>query len=411
MARAKSNSSKKTKVSGKSTKKGTSKAGGKSLSKSGAKYRGPASRGRSSHKSVARSNAPKSAGVKVAAPRAVEMPMPDLPTKIYETGPYQLLDSGNMRKLERFGNYILIRPAPQAIWPPLLQGGDWGRADAVFTRDTEGGGQWEWRNRISRDFDVMYNDISFQIKLTNFGHTGLFPEQIDNWDWIRKQIRGRMERTNNANLHLLNMFAYTGGSTLAASQAGAHVVHLDAAKGVVDWARKNARLCRLDERPIRWIVDDAMKFMEREIRREHKYEAIVFDPPTFGRGPKGEVFKIESQLKELMDMTKELLSHRALFVIYSCHTPGFTPITMQNQLAPLGAARGGRIDTGEMTVMDSRGRQLPSGVYARWLARDAVEYEDVVAKRAEKKSEKSTEKNTQKKSEESAEEKVEKKEE
>mgnify|MGYP003865351967 CR=1 FL=1 len=392
MARAKSNSSKKEKARGRSAKKGASKRSSKSFSKAAGKNRGQATKGRSSHKSGARSNAQKSSASESAMPQSVEMPMPDLPPKLYETGPYQLLDSGNMRKLERFGNYILIRPAPQAIWPPQLQGGDWGRADAVFTRDEEGAGQWEWRNKISRDFDVMYSDISFQIKLTNFGHTGLFPEQIDNWMWIREQIRSRMARTNNANLHVLNLFAYTGGSTLAASQAGAHVVHVDAAKGVVDWARKNARLCRLDERPIRWIVDDAMKFMEREIRREHKYEGIIFDPPTFGRGPKGEVFKIEAQLKDLMEMTKQLLSHRALFVVYSCHTPGFTPITMQNQLAPIGAARGGRIDTGEMTVMDSRGRQLPSGVYARWLARDAVEHEESMAEQAEKKSKKEAEK-------------------
>lgn len=317
--------------------------------------------------------------------------MPDLPTKLYEAGPYQLLDSGNMRKLERFGNYIFVRPAPQAIWPQQLRGGDWGRADAVFTRDSEGGGQWEWRNKITRDFDVMYGEMSFQIKLTNFGHTGLFPEQVDNWAWMREQIRGRMARTNNANLHVLNLFAYTGGSTLAASQAGAHVVHVDAAKGVVDWARKNARLCRLDERPIRWIVDDAIKFMEREERRGHKYEGIIFDPPTFGRGPKGEVFKIEAQLDELLRLTKALLSHKALFVIYSCHTPGFTPTTMQNQMAPLGAARGGRIDTGEMVVMDARGRKLPSGVYARWLARDAVEFEELQAQKKSKAKAKSEE--------------------
>ncbi|MCB0095101.1 MAG: class I SAM-dependent methyltransferase, partial [Caldilineaceae bacterium] len=154
------------------------------------------------------------------------------PPKPYEMGEYVLLDSGNMQRLERLGNYTLIRPALQAVWQPRLTSGEWNRADAIFSRDSEGGGQWEWRHKISRDFDVLFSNLSFHIKLTNFGHLGLFPEQVDNWDWLRTKIRARMAATNNRNLHVLNLFAYTGGSTLAASQAGAHVVHVDAAKGV-----------------------------------------------------------------------------------------------------------------------------------------------------------------------------------
>ncbi|MBV7334303.1 class I SAM-dependent methyltransferase [Chloroflexi bacterium TSY] len=293
-----------------------------------------------------------------------------VPPKPYELGDYILLDSGNMRKLERLGNYTLIRPAPQAIWQPHLPRGEWNRADAIYTRDSSGSGQWTWQNKIERDFDVLYNDMQLHIKLTNFGHMGLFAEQAANWTWMRELIRKRMDATNQRNLHVLNLFAYTGGSTLAASQAGAHVVHLDAAKGVVDWARKNAQLCRLEERPIRWLVDDAVKFIKREERRGNRYEGIILDPPSFGRGPKGEVFKIEKDLAQLLEGCRALLSNQALFFLYSCHTPGFTPITMQNQLEPVVAKLDGELETGEMTITERNGRLLPSGVYGRWYANE-----------------------------------------
>lgn len=197
---------------------------------------------------------------------------------------------------------------------------------------------------------------------------GLFPEQAANWDWLREAIRTRMQRTNNRNLHVLNLFGYTGGSTLAASQAGAHVAHVDAAKGVVDWARKNAQLCALDERPIRWLVDDALKFVKREERRGNSYQGIILDPPSFGRGPQGEVFKIENDLLPLLDACQALLARDALFILYSCHTPGFSPIVLENQLQPLVVDRRGKVESGEMTVAESGGRLLPSGTYVRWRA-------------------------------------------
>lgn len=287
-----------------------------------------------------------------------------------EVGEYKLLDSGNMRKLEQLGSFRIIRPSPQAIWDTKLNGSEWQRADATFTRNKDGGGEWEWHNKVGRDLEVLYNTLFFNIQLTNFGHMGLFAEQADNWDWIRRTIRTRMEKTNNRNLNVLNLFAYTGGSSLAASQAGAHVVHVDASKGIVDWAKRNAKLCHLDQRPIRWIVDDAIKFAKREIRREHVYQGIIFDPPTFGRGPKGEVFKIEKDLKELMDCAKQLLAKDALFVLYSCHTPGFTPITMENQLEPVVSSLTGKLESGEMTIMDQSNRALPSGVYGRWSSKN-----------------------------------------
>ncbi|MEM7131782.1 MAG: class I SAM-dependent methyltransferase [Chloroflexota bacterium] len=290
--------------------------------------------------------------------------------KSEQIGEYALLDSGNMQKLEQVGPYRIIRPSPQAIWTPQLAKGEWKRADAQFQRDSTGNGEWTWHNKVARDFEVLYNNLFFQIQLTNFGHMGLFAEQMENWDWLRTKIRDRMKRTNDRNLHVLNLFAYTGGSSLAASQAGAHVVHVDASKSIVDWAKKNARLCHLEERPIRWLVDDAIKFAKREIRRNNRYQGIIFDPPSFGRGPKGEVFKIEKDLEVLMNCCQELLAKDALFVLYSCHTPGFTPTSMKNQLTPAIPKEEGMLEVGEMIIVDKCGRALPSGVYARWSAED-----------------------------------------
>jgi 23S rRNA (cytosine1962-C5)-methyltransferase len=292
-----------------------------------------------------------------------------VPTTGESTG-YTLLDSGDMQKLERVGPYLLVRPSPQAIWSPRLDRSQWEKADGVYYRTSEGGGHWEWRSHVKREFDLLFNTLSFEIHLTNFGHMGLFPEHAAHWGWMRDLIRKRLQRTNDRNLHVLNLFAYTGGSTLAASQAGAHVVHLDAARNVVDWARKNAHLSALDERPIRWLVDDVMKFVGRERRRNSRYHAIILDPPSFGRGPQGEVFKIEKDLLPLLEACRDLLAPNALFVLYSCHTPGFTPITMSNQLGEMVSSLRGQMECGEMTVEESKGRLLPSGTFARWSAQE-----------------------------------------
>ncbi len=280
---------------------------------------------------------------------------------------YELLDSGNMQKLERIGPYLLVRPSAQAMWSPRLHELEWAKADGTYVRTSEGGGKWAWRVKVKREFEMLFNTLAWEIHLTDFGHMGLFPEQADNWDWLRDLIRQRMAKTNDRNLHVLNLFAYTGGSTLAASQAGAHVVHLDAAKNVVEWARKNARLCAMQERPIRWIVDDALKFVKREQKRSQRYQAIILDPPSFGRGPQGEVFKIERDIMPLLEACHELLAHDSLFILYSCHTPGFTPLTLANQLGEM-MGTNGVVESGEMTVRDRSGRSLPSGSYARWSA-------------------------------------------
>ena len=283
-------------------------------------------------------------------------------------GDYRLIDTGNMARLEQIGKYTLVRPAQQAIWQRSGHKSAWEQADGVYSRDASGGGSWHWRTKVSREFDILFNSLALRIKLTDFGHVGLFPEQADNWGWMRQQIRDRLRHKNAPNLHVLNLFAHTGGSTLAASQAGAHLVHVDAAKGVVDWARKNAQLCHLDQRPIRWIVDDVLKFAKREQRRNQRYQGIILDPPSFGRGPKGEVFKIENDLPPLLGVLRSLLARDALFILYTCHTPGFTPILLENQLAEMMQSSAGSLHSGEMTVTDAYGRRLPSGSYARWLA-------------------------------------------
>jgi len=284
------------------------------------------------------------------------------------TGDYTLLDSGGERKLEQIGDFRLMRQAPQAVWSSRLPEGEWNGADAVYERDSTGGGDWKFEQKMSRKLEILYANLHFQIKLTDFGHLGLFPEQAQNWEWMRRSIRDRMQRTNGRNLNVLNLFAYTGGSTLACSQAGAHLVHVDAAKGVVDWAKDNARLSRLEERPIRWLVDDALKFVKREARRESRYQGIILDPPSFGRGPKGEVFKIENDLMPLLEACKEILAPDALFLLLSCHTPGFTPTTLRNEVLEVVDGRGGRVEEGEMLIPEQSGRMLPSGTYARWRA-------------------------------------------
>ena len=281
---------------------------------------------------------------------------------------YNLIDTGNRSKLEVVGPYKIVRPAPQAIWSPQSPH-VWQQADAVYKRDAKGGGDWEWRRQVKREYDILFADLAMRIRLTDFGHLGLFPEQASNWQWIKDVIRARLSN-RPANLHVLNLFAYTGASTLVASQAGAHVVHVDAAKGIVDWARENAKISHLDSRPIRWIVDDAIKFVQREIRRGNQYHGIILDPPSFGRGPKGQVFKIENQLLPLLDGCRQLLDQNACFVLYTGHTPGFTPLVMQNQLLELVQERKGQIDSGEMAILDEFGRHLPSGTYARWAAAD-----------------------------------------
>ena len=268
---------------------------------------------------------------------------------------YELLDSGDGRKLERFGAYVLARPCSQAMWRPVRSPADWNRADAAF--DREDGNHWHGRTNLPKEWTIETAGIRFRLGGTDFGHLGIFPEQRAQWAWIRKTIRdaGRP-------IQALNLFAYSGGSTMAAALGGAEACHLDASKGMVEWARENARLNGLAERPIRWIVDDAHKFMRREIRRGRRYDAIILDPPTFGRGAGGETYKIERDLKETLGLVRELLSDRPLFVLFSSHTPGLSQIVAENILSQLFPAA--RLESGEM-LLEGASLKCPSGIYCR----------------------------------------------
>lgn len=277
---------------------------------------------------------------------------------------YQLIDSGDGRKLESFGPVTLSRPAASAYWNPQKKGA-WKGADATFSR--EEGLQWEGRQSLPAAWDVELSGIRMHLKATDFGHLGVFPEQQTQWRWIRDTVAAAVD--SGREVSVLNLFAYSGGSTLAAAQGGAKACHLDAAKGMVDWARENAELNDLGKAPIRWIVDDAMKFLQREERRGRRYDGIILDPPSFGRGSRGEIFKIEEEILPLLSACRAVLSDDPLFLLFSCHTPGFTPVVMQQLLRQVLAKQGGSVEGGEMLLGDAGDTfQVPSGTFARWTS-------------------------------------------
>ena len=271
---------------------------------------------------------------------------------------YALLDSGDGRKFERFGSVSLVRPCSQALWRPRNEAA-WGAASAVF--DREDGNRWHGRSSLPESWEITAAGIRFRLSGTDFGHLGIFPEQRSQWRWIRESV-GR-------GMSVLNLFAYSGGSTIAAAQGGADVCHLDAAKGMVQWARENAAINGLADHPIRWIVDDAHKFLRREIRRERRYDAVIFDPPTFGRGANGETYKIERDLKETLMLVKAVLSDKPRFVLFSSHTPGLSCLVAENILSQ--AFPSARVEAGEMLLEGDEGvTPCPSGVYARAVFED-----------------------------------------
>ena len=275
------------------------------------------------------------------------------------TDDYELLDSGDGRKLERFGKFVLARPCSQAMWRPARSEADWSRADASF--DREDGNRWHGRSNLPKEWQIETAGIRFKLGGTDFGHLGIFPEQRAQWRWIRDEVTARGEG-GRRNLSVLNLFAYSGGSTMAAALGGAETCHLDASKGMVEWARENARLNGLSESPIRWIVDDAHKFMRREIRRGRRYDAVILDPPTFGRGAGGETYKIERDLKVTLGLVKDLLSDRPAFVLFSSHTPGLSQIVAENILSQLFPAA--KLESGEM-LLEGSSLPCPSGIYCR----------------------------------------------
>lgn len=275
---------------------------------------------------------------------------------------YELLDCSEGERLERWGNVVLIRPDPQVIWNTPKEYPLWHRADARYIRSKEGGGHWECRKKLPENWNIGYRDLKFKISPTGFKHTGLFPEQAVNWDMMREKIAGA-----GRSIKVLNLFAYTGGATLAAASAGASVCHVDAAKGMVHWARENAELSSLAEKPIRWIVDDCAKFVEREIRRGNTYDAIIMDPPSYGRGPGGEVWKLEDQIYDLVKLCTGVLSDDPLFFLLNSYTTGLSASAMAYVLGVNMQKFGGKVSAEEIGLpVTASGMVLPCGSSAIW---------------------------------------------
>lgn len=282
-------------------------------------------------------------------------------------GDYALLDSGDGRKLERFGSVILSRPCAQALWKPRSPGSFWDRATATFSRD--GGHRWSNRDRLPHSWAIEVDGLRFKLAVTDFGHLGLFPEQRDSWSRLATLCSAHAARTGRP-ASVLNLFAYSGGSTLACARSGAEVCHVDASRGMVDWARENAALNGLETHPIRWIVDDVARFIDREQRRGRRYDGIILDPPSFGRGARGEVFKIESDLPPLLTALRRILSDDPAFFLLSCHTPELTPLGVGHLLDDVLHDLPGSIATGELCLQGPPpARPLPSGTFALWEAR------------------------------------------
>ena len=279
---------------------------------------------------------------------------------------YELLDASDGERLERWGKYILVRPDPQIIWKDAARHAMWNRADGVYRRSSNGGGGWV-KQKTPETWDISYDHLGlkFRLKPMGFKHTGLFPEQAANWDWFSELIKkaGRP-------IKVLNLFAYTGGATVAAAKAGAQVVHVDASKGMVAMAKENAALSGLENAPIRYIVDDCKQFVEREIRRGNRYDGIIMDPPSYGRGPSGEVWKLEDSIDEFVGLVSKVLSDEPLFFLINSYTTGLSPLTMSYILDLKVKSRyGGSIESGELGLrVTQTGAPLPCGASSRWTA-------------------------------------------
>ena len=275
---------------------------------------------------------------------------------------YEVLDTSSGEKLERWGDYTLVRPDPQVIWNTPHQHTGWKSKNGHYHRSIKGGGEWEFIN-LPKEWQIQYRDLTFHLKPFSFKHTGLFPEQATNWDWFSKIIREA-----NRPLKVLNLFAYTGGATLAAAKAGATVTHVDASKGMVNWAKENAAASGLQDTPIRWLVDDCVKFVEREIRRGNTYDGIIMDPPSYGRGPKGEIWKIEDSIYPFVELTSKILAKDAAFFLINSYTTGLQPAVLNYMISTAILPKfGGKVEAEEIGLpVTESGLILPCGASGRW---------------------------------------------
>lgn len=275
---------------------------------------------------------------------------------------YEVIDTSEGEKLERWGKYILLRPDPQVIWNTPKKNPAWKKLNAHYHRNKKGGGEWEFFD-LPEQWSIHYKELTFHLKPFSFKHTGLFPEQAANWDWFSELIKNA-----NRPIKVLNLFAYTGGATCAAAKAGASVTHVDASKGMVTWAKENAAASGLAEAPIRWIVDDCVKFVEREIRRGNHYDAIIMDPPSYGRGPKGEIWKIEEKIHAFIGLCEQLLSDEPLFFLVNSYTTGLAPAVLSYLIATeIIPKHGGFVESNEVGLpVSDNGLILPCGAAGRW---------------------------------------------
>ena len=277
---------------------------------------------------------------------------------------YELIDMGNGEKLERWGNYVLRRPDPQVVWPMEAEWSLWKNPHGHYHRSNKGGGQWEHKKKYPEQWTISYKDLKFHIKPTGFKHTGLFPEQAANWEWSMDKIRNAKRP-----IKVLNLFAYTGGATVACAAAGAaEVCHVDASKGMTTQAKENIKLSGLEDRKVRFIVDDVVKFVEREIRRGNKYDAIIMDPPSYGRGPKGEIWKIEESVFPFIELCSKILSDDPLFFLINSYTTGLQPAVLNYMINTAIVSKfGGHVEADEIGVnVSSNGLVLPCGASGRW---------------------------------------------
>ncbi len=274
---------------------------------------------------------------------------------------YEILDMANGEKLERWKDIILVRPDPQIIWKNKSFPNKWKDVNAKYIRSSSGGGNWDFNKKVPANWQIKYKNLTFNIKPMGLKHTGLFPEQAVNWDWMISKIKGA-----NREIKVLNLFAYTGGATVACSYAGASVCHVDSSKGMVALAKENINSTKLEENPVRYIVDDVIKFVNREIRRENKYDAIIMDPPSYGRGTNGEIWKFEENIAELVELCTKVLSDKPLFFLINSYTTGISSTVLENILK-LNIKTKGKLSSGELGLpMKSSNLILPCGIYGRW---------------------------------------------
>ena len=274
---------------------------------------------------------------------------------------YQILDMANGEKLEKWNNITLVRPDPQIIWKQKTYPEKWKKADAKYSRSNTGGGAWNYNKKLPSAWQVKYKDLVFNIKPMGFKHTGLFPEQAVNWDWMINKIK-----STNKEIRVLNLFAYTGGATVACLSAGASVCHVDSSKGMVSWAKENVTSSGLQDRKVRYIVDDVVKFVNREIRRGNKYDAIIMDPPSYGRGTNGEVWKFEDNIYDLVELCSKVLTDKPLFFLINSYTTGISSMVLENILK-LNIHTKGKFSNGEIGIpMQNSNLVLPCGIYGRW---------------------------------------------